>query len=351
MATDAAIVSAVMFAVSTALNEILPPDSVVTSAASKYDSIILVIVLIELPPAPAADAATAPPDKATAPPSDVASMVEFSLALNAIPPAVALTLDDLIYAWTVFVILLLAVAAPTAPAAPPAPPPAAPAIPPAFAMTDATSVAVKLILPPAVTPLLPSVVVLLMYAWTVLVIVLLEFAPAPATAAPTTPPPTATAPPTAYDLIVALSFAVRLSARAEVTLAESMYALTVLVILFSENATPSAAPTPTVPPPTARLKPPASAVILDVSVAFNLIAPSAPVPIVVVTTAPSWIEAATVFPIVLPEPAPAAPTPTPAPPPPPTAVAPPIDIALMVELEIALNDRSLPVTLTMELSI
>ena len=351
-ATEAASVLALTVDASLAVRAMLPLVTVVaTDCASMKASTRLVVVLEAVPPAPAAAApAAAPTPIDTAPPAEMASIKDVSVAVSVRLPPVASTVEALMYACTVLVMMLVAVAAPTAPATPAAPTPTAPATPPPLAITVATSVAVSEMPPLALTPLLLPLATLLlsvMKACTRLARVFLESAPAPATATPTVPPPTATAPPRLKDRMVALSLASTLMLPAERTSDAATPAVMMLAMLFTEAATPRATPTPVVPPmPAARLVPPASERMMEVSLAVSDMLPL----VSVLTTLLLRITAVTVFAIVLPAPAPAAPTPTPAPPPPAADKAPPMDSASTVASDSALSVSRPPFTLTMESS-
>ncbi|EGF32014.1 hypothetical protein IMCC9480_3050 [Oxalobacteraceae bacterium IMCC9480] len=296
--TAAAMVLAWMLPASVAPRLILPlPLVVMTEPPLTKASTVLVSVPIAEPPAPAAAVPLPPAAIAIAPPNDSVSMLAVSLAARTISWFCAVAVDAVMLARTVLPMVLVAVAKPIAPAAATPPPAILMATPPALDRIVEVSVAVRVRVPPLARTPLPPALLLLIVARTWLPIVFPEVAPAAATAPATTPAPTANAPPRLKLWMVAFSLAVRLTAPLEMTVAASIFASTRSWIVFLAIATPSDTAPPTMPAPSARLTPPASALMAALSVADSTTPPLT----MVLTMLPLPITALTLLPILLPE--------------------------------------------------
>src|SRR5260221_356903 len=222
-----------------------------------------------------------------------------------------------------------------------------PAAPTASAVISALSVAVS-VTEPASAWILSVAPTLAMNAVTELVMLLLASEPAPDSATPFLPPPPEAAAPMVQASMLPLASAVSATSLAAVTLAPSMEACTVLAMLLSAIAAPTEALPPVLLVPAAidTATPPASALMVESSVALSS---TSPLPVAV--TVPPLMPASMVTWMLLtdPAPAPASAPLSPLPLEPEPAAEPPMVSASMVAVELALRLTS-PAAFTVEFS-
>src|SRR5258706_7185984 len=221
------------------------------------------------------------------------------------------------------------------------------AAPTASAVISALSVAVS-VTEPASAWILSVAPTLAMNAATELVMLLLASEPAPDSATPFLPPPPEAAAPIVQASMLPLASAVRVTSPAAATLAPSMKACTVLPILLSAIAAPTEALPPVLFVPAAidTATPPASALMVESSVALSS---TSPLPVAV--TVPPLMPASMLTWMLLtdPAPAPASAPLSPLPLEPEPAAEPPMVSASMVAVELALRLTS-PAAFTVEVS-
>src|SRR5688572_29114584 len=205
MAAAAPTERAVILPVSVAVIDTAPPFCDVTEDFNAKASTLLAMTFSELAPEPATETPPpAPPDAATAPEIDNASIVGVEVAEICTAPAEVIV-ESATYAWIVFLMSLIATEAPAAAARPPPTPPAtAAATPPLSILIFDVSLALSLTAPLVIVD---TVLVPLTYAWTMLAMVLPAPAPAPANAPPPIRPPATLAEP-AIDSASMVAFSV-----------------------------------------------------------------------------------------------------------------------------------------------
>src|SRR5258706_3909090 len=221
------------------------------------------------------------------------------------------------------------------------------AAPTASAVICALSVASR-VTEPASAWTLSVAPTLAMNAATELVMLLLASEPAPDSATPFLPPPPEAAAPMVQASMLPLASAVSAISLAAVTLAPSIEACTVLAMLLSAIAAPTEALPPVLFVPAAidTATPPASALMVEWSVALSS---TSPLPVAV--TVPPLMPASMVTWMLLtdPAPAPASAPLSPLPLEPEPAAEPPMVSASMVAVELALRLTS-PAAFTVEFS-